>query len=163
MSETDILQRQINELYKRFDRMNSQQSPGAWSDYTVTWTQSTTNPTLGNGVLLGQYFRSGKTITATITLVIGSTTVLGTGNFEFTLPFAVDTKSSSSMFHVGTGYVYDQSAAKPYVFAVRLPRTATKADTFFVDSSTGIRITQALPMTWASGDQMAFSAVYEAA
>lgn len=56
--------------------------------WNPVWTQLTTNPTLGNGSIIGRYRKQGNVCYILIKLVIGSTTVFGTGNMEFTLPFA---------------------------------------------------------------------------
>jgi len=60
----------------------------AWQSYTPAWTASTTNPTLGNGTLVGRYcLLPNRTCIATIRLVIGSTTNIGSGTYLFTVPF----------------------------------------------------------------------------
>lgn len=60
-----------------------------WSTYTPIWTASTTNPTLGNGSLIGRYKRlTAKTCVVRIDLIVGSTTNMGAGQMTFTLPFA---------------------------------------------------------------------------
>lgn len=60
----------------------------AWSTYTATWAAATTNPTLGNGTLVGRYIQRGKTITFNIVLTVGSTTNVGSGVYTFSLPAA---------------------------------------------------------------------------
>lgn len=60
----------------------------AWTAYTPAWTAATTNPTLGNGTITGNYWQVGKTIHGRIVLTIGSTTTLGSGAYSFGLPAA---------------------------------------------------------------------------
>jgi hypothetical protein len=59
---------------------------GEWESYTPAWTASGGNPSLGNGSIAGQKMYVGRTVWFTIQLVIGSTTTLGTGLWEFSLP-----------------------------------------------------------------------------
>lgn len=57
-----------------------------WTAYNPTWTAVTTNPTLGNGTLVGAYRMIGKTMHFRIVLTVGSTTTLGNGAYMFGLP-----------------------------------------------------------------------------
>lgn len=60
--------------------------PG-WQTYTPTWTATTTNPTLGNGTLSGQYrYLDQRAILVRIRLDVGSTTNVGVGQYRFALP-----------------------------------------------------------------------------
>ncbi len=63
-------------------------SPGAPAAYTPVWTATSVNPALGDGSLSGVWSQQGSIVTFQITLTIGSTTTLGTGLWEFTLPTA---------------------------------------------------------------------------
>lgn len=74
--------------------------------YTPTWTGTTTNPTLGNGTLTGEWSRRGNRISVDITLTIGSTTTLGSGTWEFTVPVAPYAFSS---YKVGPAWLYASS------------------------------------------------------
>ncbi|GGP56090.1 hypothetical protein [Streptomyces abikoensis] len=60
----------------------------AWSTYTPTWTATTTNPSLGNGTLVGSYLITGKICHVSIMLTIGSTTNKGSGAYRISLPVA---------------------------------------------------------------------------
>lgn len=60
----------------------------AWAAYTPAWTAATTNPTIGNGNISGRYQRIGKIVTGTISIAIGSTTTVGSGQYYFSLPVA---------------------------------------------------------------------------
>jgi hypothetical protein len=58
----------------------------AYGSYAPSWTAATTNPTLNNGTITGNYLQIGKRIEGRIILTIGSTTTLGSGAYTFGLP-----------------------------------------------------------------------------
>ncbi len=58
----------------------------AWVSYTPSWTASGTNPTLGNGTLIGKYRKIGKTVDFRIYILGGSTTDGGSGDYTLSLP-----------------------------------------------------------------------------
>ncbi|WP_275558478.1 hypothetical protein [Streptomyces sp. 5-6(2022)] len=58
----------------------------AFLTYTPTWTADTTNPSLGNGSLVGRYWRYGTNVVGSINLTVGSSTTLGSGNYFWQLP-----------------------------------------------------------------------------
>jgi hypothetical protein len=62
------------------------------SAYTPAWTTTGAgaDPSLGNGTLVGRYFRIGKLVIVWVTLTIGTTTNAGSGVWEISLPFARD-------------------------------------------------------------------------
>lgn len=64
-----------------------------WTSYTPVWTASTSNPTLGNGILHGAYVKFEQWCLVEIQLTFGSTTSIGSGSYGFTLPFASYTSS----------------------------------------------------------------------
>lgn len=70
-----------------------------WTSYTPTWTAATTNPSLGNGTIVGRYIKIGRTCTAVIKLTMGSTTTYGSGLYRFGIPF---TSASASIDYLGT-------------------------------------------------------------
>jgi len=57
-----------------------------WQTYTPTWSSSGTQPGLGNGTINGRYARFGKTVHFDTSLIIGSTSTAGTGNYRISLP-----------------------------------------------------------------------------
>lgn len=67
-----------------------------WTAYTPTWTASTTNPSLGNGTIVGRSLKVGRTVTMTAQLVVGSTTTFGTGNQQIGLPYTTATVTNGS-------------------------------------------------------------------
>ena len=74
--------------------------------YSVAWTAETgTAPSVGNGSLVGKYRRVGTMVLVNIRMVIGSTTVQGTGTWNFSPPFEVDLSS----FWTGSAATYNDS------------------------------------------------------
>jgi hypothetical protein len=124
--------------------------------YTPTWTGSTTNPAIGNGTITGRYMRDGKTVTATINIVAGSTTTFGSGNWLFTLPFTADTTVSS----IGSAQIFDASTGTIYVGAVVNINSTTMV---LYSHNTTAAVGAAVPMTWANSDALRLTFTYEAA
>lgn len=60
---------------------------GALGTWPVAWTQAPSTPlAIGNGTLEGRYQKAGRVITASLLLVRGSTTNIGSGTYQWTLP-----------------------------------------------------------------------------
>jgi hypothetical protein len=53
-----------------------------WVDYTPVWTASVSNPSIGNGTLAGKYRRVGGNHEVAITVILGTTTTIGSGNYN---------------------------------------------------------------------------------
>lgn len=124
--------------------------------YTPAWTADTTDPTLGNGTLLGSYVLHGGLCTANVQLTIGSTTTFGTGRWRFSLPVAAAPAAEMApalgaalVFDAGTNWragISKVVAAGAYMDAT-IDSTATP-----VDATT--------PMVWAAGDVLYLSVTY---
>lgn len=133
---------------------------GAWTAYTPTWTATGGGASLGNGSLTGRYSGVGKTVHFYISFGIGSTTALGSGRWDFSLPVASIGYSPTSHL-LGVGNAKDTG--------VRLYRL----DTMFVDTGkvcgwrdTGAAeatVTPTSPFTFAAGDSVTLAGTYEAA
>jgi len=65
-----------------------------WQTYTPSWTAATTNPSLGNGTLIGRWRRVGDTAEFSIDLIIGSTTTTGSGAWRFSIPTGLNTDTT---------------------------------------------------------------------
>jgi hypothetical protein len=119
--------------------------------YTCAWTASGTNPVLGNGVITAFYTRTGSTTLATVELVIGSTTTLGTGDWRFSLPTTVFGAyiGSAVATDIGPGTQYVGSAVAPTGVA------------YCVITTNSGNATSAIPFAWATGDVLRFSIQYE--
>lgn len=82
--------RRLIALEREVERLRVKERPvGAWQDYSVQWKASGTNPSIGNGILLGRYCKVGKICTVKIFLKGGSTTNWGAGDYTFSLPFTI--------------------------------------------------------------------------
>lgn len=128
-----------------------------WTSYTVTWGGTTTNPTLGNGTLTGRYLQAGKLVIYSIQLTIGSTTTFGSGTYTFTLPVAA--RSASPRLPIGDVACYDTSAATARLGDCDTFSTTTVA----AFTNDNVRVTNAAPFAWATGDTIAIQGMYEAA
>lgn len=118
----------------------------AWSAWTPTWTATTTNPTLGNGTLVGRWTRFGKYMTSAFVLTFGSTTTVGSGNYIFSIP-----ATALAGLHGALGSqaeLFDTSATAYNYYAVS-PQTTT---TIALRATGGGLATSAAPYPWAAGD-----------
>ena len=133
-----------------------------WTTYTPTWTNTTTNPVIGNGTLTGSYIAAGKLIIGRVVITMGSTTTYGTGTgYTISLPTALASGVGRPIF---TGSARDTSAPADYplygvgagsLMGLRtLPTTAGNPFT---------TATQTVPFTWADTDVLTIDFVYEAA
>ena len=122
------------------------------SSWTPGWHGTSPAGSIGNGTISGFYSRSGKTVTFSIELVLGSTSVAPGYGMGFSLPLpaasgktftcsVISFDSSTSTYYADTGVVSAQS--------ISLPR----GNGYFGAAS-------ALPMAWSSGDTLRISGSY---
>lgn len=133
-----------------------------WTTYTPTWTAQTSNPSVGNGRLIGSWCKVGKSITVRATLVFGSTTTAGSGGWLFALPETAATVSGAGTDPVWTGIVYGFDL----LVANRVGSGAVRSGgtTLAITSEgTGDTWRAGVPQTWGNGDLLAFEITYEAA
>ena len=125
--------------------------------YTPTWTASTTNPTIGNGTITGEWWTIGnKFLHVVITITLGSTTTVGSGNYSIGLPAAGGTPAAGRKVLWGT--FFDTSASNQYPIGGLVNGTNTMALTnggFPVAN-----ITAAAPVIPATGDVYHFDIEY---
>jgi hypothetical protein len=134
----------------------------AYTAFTPAWTSTGTAPSLGNAVVFARYMRLGKFVHYAGSIVFGSGSTFGTGNYRFSLPV------SAGIVATGRGGLvtgFDASATQQVLgFAY----TAT-ASTFAAQypsawpTGTPIEYAQTTPFTWASGDSIEWNFMYEAA
>lgn len=139
-------------------------SGGAWVGYTPTLTATTTNPTIGNGSIIGRYHQIGKTVFFDMEFVFGSTSNAGSGNYAFSLPPSLPVTNASGS-PVAVGNVNGSVAGTRYGGNFTMAPTAT---TFlpFVTISTGNCALQQLnqaPMgiAWNNGSFVRCTGYYE--
>ncbi len=141
------------------DQMNG---IGEWTDYTPTWTATTTNPTIGNGTIVGRYSRIQNLILVQFNITFGSTTAKGSGQYRISVP--VTAAATLSPYAVlGSGYLLDASAASVWTTAILVPNSAT---TIVGMKITGVGygdVTDTNPFTFTIGDEINGTFFYKAA
>lgn len=130
----------------------------SWGTYTPTWG-GTSNPAIGNGVLSGRYMRVGKTITANITIVMGSTTTYGSGTWTLSLPVA-SVFTTTTYVNLGSVSMRDTSASANSTGVAILANQTTAQ---MVVGSSNAFVSTTAPWTWANGDTLSVTLNYEAA
>lgn len=149
---TDVTADDMNrEIRDNFDAIGD-----PWTAYNPTWTASTTNPTLGNGTLVGAYMQAGKLIHFRLRLTIGSTTNVGSGAYSFGLPVPCV---------VGFNWAFAMTAVLQDAGSGRYTRAAYLASTttFVLTDASGVNVTHASPFAPANGDTISVAGTYEAA
>lgn len=124
-----------------------------WRSYDVTWTATTTNPTIGDGTLSGRYTQRGKTVHFLINLIIGSTTDPGSGVWSFGLPV-----TPSGAVQMCAARILDQGTDN-MLAAAQLGATNITA----VIYEGGNVVGDVNPIVWAANDRIDISGTYEAA
>jgi hypothetical protein len=130
-----------------------------WSTYSISWTASTSNPGIGNGTLAGRYKQVGKTVFVNIQLVIGSSTTLGTGYWQFSLP--VTAQSTNAVILNG---IFSQPGTQ---FLQGSAITSYDNNTGYVvpllnnGASGSTTITSSSPFSWATSNILTLSGMYE--
>ncbi|MER6435417.1 hypothetical protein ABT275_03510 [Streptomyces sp. NPDC001185] len=136
-------------------------APGAWTPYTPVWTGSGTNPVVGaNGTLIGRYQKFGRTVLAHINLTCGSNTTYGSGNYNWTIPFAAASQGASL---IGSAMLLGTDR---WPGEINISPGATTLAAFFPLSPTNSRIdfmTPTRPETLATGAQLRITFQYESA
>lgn len=136
---------------------------GSWLPYTPVWTSAGTQPTLGNGTLTGFYIKMGRTIHFRISLLMGSTTTFGTGDYTLSLPFTVSSNTALKT-PVGLGYT-EQAGIQGIQLFGRLDNLTTVA----IFGPNGVADTRAAgvnstkPFTYAANDFIRVAGTYESA
>lgn len=119
--------------------------PGVFA-YTPVWSSNGTPPTLGDGSIGGSFSVVGKTCSALVTFVRGSTSTNGTGTYEFSLPIAYATD------WIGVGYLLDSGTVE-YAAISRTAAGAGAAILTNTASTNGQYWTPTTPFTLAVNDQ----------
>jgi hypothetical protein len=125
--------------------------------YTPTWAvQSGTNPTIGNGILVGDYSRIGDLVYFRVRVVFGTTTTAGSGTYTFSLPFAMSDPENGI---TGNAVVLDAGVAwyRGYV-----PNTVEAGlnDKCVLIGPTGLSVQSAAPIVFGNGDNIYLWGVY---
>jgi len=158
----ETMLKRLKSLEREVERLKVKESPGAWANWTPTWTAKTTNPTIGNGTLAGNYFLVGKMCTMYLYLLFGSTTDSGTGNWEFTLPF---TSGAIQGYIAGNGYIADYGTPRKYYQAIPLMQSSqTKITQYLwaIPETDQYVLNATTPVTWSGTNttRMAITLTY---
>jgi hypothetical protein len=135
--------------------------PASAVTYT-TWTPTYSGFTLGNGTLVARYGTSGKFVTFTLGIQLGSTSSV-TGRIKFSLPKTPKNTTLNIEQYCFTAFL--KAGVDIYYGATEL--TSTQGDVFAMltngtyASRTGTDTT--VPFTWATDDVIQITGVYEEA
>lgn len=129
----------------------------AMSSYPVAWTSTGSAPAIGNGYLYGEYARAGKLAYGRISLTLGSTTTIGTGEYRWNLPVPGGGGLANGI--LSSGHLIDFSVG-PTASRDCVLRNAG-ANLFYATSSVGV-VGAASPYALAVSDNMELSFFYPA-
>lgn len=122
------------------------------TDYAPQLTTGGTPASLGNGSLVGAYSRSGAAVHGEVTLTVGSTTTLGTGELRISLPVR---RSNSRAVTVGQALMTTTAGTRV------LAAQATAPDYLRLwDAASRMQVTSAQPVPLAAGAIVRLSFIY---
>lgn len=136
----------------------------AWSAYTPTWYTTGTAASVGNGTLTGRYQSIGRTIVGEIRLVLGSTSVRGTGTYRFSLP----TPGIAENYQpIGQVVVRDEGPGSTFFGTVLFNAGLTDRIELWLHSQSGtivegVQMTHDTPMLISTNDKILIYFQYEA-
>jgi hypothetical protein len=132
-----------------------------WSSFNPTWVSTGTQPSLGNGTLIGRFRRVGDNAQIQIRLTTGSTTTYGTGGYAFGFASvgSIDaskyisgsfaTKNRGNFFDSSGGAIYDCAPFTDTPSSAMALRAWNASGTFSQHTDVGPTV----PVAWATGDQ----------
>lgn len=112
-------------------------------------------PALGNGTLTMYYSRRGRRYNVSYRFTFGSTTNMGTGTFYISLPVV----PRNTIARIGSAQVLDAGTAF-FVAAVQALADGT-ARMSFTTHGAASQVTNLVPMTWATSDDMQGSVEFD--
>lgn len=136
------------ELQTITDALRAMTDP--WTPYSPTLSATGGGFSLGNGILSGSYWQSGKLFGGTVLLLIGSTTSLGSGAWNVTLPPAITLASGLQWEHLGGCTIRDFSGNITY----DIGSTSAATTSITAATNTGTRLGPTVPIAFANGDQV---------
>ena len=142
--------------------INNYRIDDAWTSYSVAWTSDGTAPALNNGTLTGYYKLIGKTCFVRVKLLIGSTSTMGTGAWQFSLPF---TAASFDGIQFPCSMLDNTVAWFGGFVNGTYGGFTTKSS--IICTTSGTHAFSAVgpnnPFTWGTGDSLMFNGSYEIA
>jgi len=119
--------------------------------FVPLWTSTGTAPAFGNADVRCSYTRQGSQITAKYFIKFGSTTTFGTGTYNFGTPLPRLTAGTTD--YVGPALLKDRAGIVRALFQVGQDVVALY--------SSAAPVTAVAPVTWANGDLMEFTLMYD--
>lgn len=129
---------------------------GSWATYTVTYAAGGGGAAIGNGSTVGRWNKRGKLIVAHLAITMGTTTTYGAGALILSLPA---TAVTTVPLYSWSASLYDSSAGRIYPVVSQLYST-TQVSCY---EATGLIVSALVPFTFATGDQISVTAVFEEA
>lgn len=122
------------------------------STWTVAWTGTSSNPSIGSGTLTGRYIKIGSVVHAWVHMIIASDTTFGSGTYGWSLPYASAaspgrTTGSVWCLDSGTGY---------FMGSCQMRDSSSEMYCYTTTSLFG----PTSPFTWADGDQLVIQITY---
>lgn len=140
----------LNSLATDIDTMVGAVTP-SWSSYAVAWSQSDgANLSIGNGTLEGRWMQVGRLVHASVSMVRGSTTNIGSAAWVWSMP--VNARAWTMV--AGVGWL--ARGGSEYPLTVRPPAPGRVA----LLNPSG-RLSNTNPGGWAAGDSLFFTMTYE--
>jgi hypothetical protein len=133
---------------------NRPNAMGDWIAFTPSWITTGNPASIGNGTLVGRYTLIGRTVYFKIGLNFGSTTVIGTGQYFFALPFV-----ATGMSVVNLGGAFCVSGGGSTIRADAQIYTSDLSNCSLMFSG-GI-LSNAYPFAWVNTDYIRLSGFYE--
>lgn len=135
--------------------------------YTPTWLAASSNPSLGDGDLLGQFLEDGDLVHCVIFLRTGSTTSFGSGNYSFTLPVAA-VDSGASLLHRSYGsqpgvLFHDGEWWMLISDIINAGAEVTLRTVGTLAAGPGTQMSPTVPFTWNAQDQARLAFWYQRA
>lgn len=124
-----------------------------WTTWSPVCSATGGGFAIGNGSISGVYWQAGKQFYGLITMTIGSTTTLGSGFWNFTMPPGITLASGMFWEQLGGVSIRDLSAGTTY----GLGCMSASATALTGATGTGTRLGPAVPFAFASGDQISAS------
>lgn len=131
-----------------------------WTTFVPTWGSSGTAPAIVNGTITGRYMQRGNDVKALIKMTVGSSSTVGTGNYNWTLPVTAST-TVSAFAVVGQGRYFDNSTSSHTTVCCFLNNGGTSFAVLYTGSNT--QLGAAAPAVPAASDEYQFLLNYEAA
>jgi len=133
-----------------------------WFNFAPTITGSTTSPTLGNSTYQARYRVDGKTCQCNIHISFGNTATFGSGTYYLNLPVTPEGNSSNNYRQYNASlFAYIAGSSAVFTAPALIQGNATNKGIWAYKTGTLVPWGHNQPGTFASGDELGGSAVYE--